>query len=167
MSDLVELSTDPKLLQQWLLEMEENPQDLYILLPGVSKWYTDGVTLRYSLKWFDKQTRDHGSFNASRGQHTYPTWAKCDSMRQAAIENNSDDRLKPFGGSEGLYVSFQACYGGHYDPAPIDVGSVEMEIVPNEVIWTLHEPADPRNMKSILRLAKAISTARKDVNKYE
>jgi len=52
-------------------------------------------------------------------------------------------------------VAFVACYGGHYDPAAIDLGSSPAQ------------PASFTDLRSIRDLAHAIARVRRDVEEEE
>lgn len=119
--ELVELSLDPDTLLRQLWQMENAPQDMYVILPGVSRFYTQGVVLRYMLM-FDTGTRS-GFASARQGLFTIPTLAQANVRLESLLTSDTADRIKElYGSAKALFVGFTACYGGHYDPAPIDLG---------------------------------------------
>lgn len=142
------LSNDPKTLQDQLRDMEQNPRDLFVLTAGI-KHFSAGVTLRYMLLF--RSGRNSLSYvGARQGRHTHATLAAAESFLDAMRSNNSADKLALYGGAKSLFVGFVACYGGHYDPAPIDLGS------------STRYPANLDNLQTINRLSEAIMRCRRD-----
>lgn len=147
--ELIELSTDPTDLQWQLVRMEPYPKDLFVLLPGHSRHFTQGVVLRYMVAYDDGNNRS-GCVGARQGRYTLPTFERAKHKLDSLLANNSPDRLALYGGAKSLFVRFTACYGRHYDPAPVDLGCTPVR------------PADLTDMRSVDALSVAILKARRD-----
>lgn len=143
------LSTNEPTLKVQLRDMEITPQDMYVLPPD-SKHFRSGVVLRYMLMYMNGYEDSWSPCGASQGRYTHATLTSAESMRDAMLRNNSADKLALYGGAKSIFVGFVACYAGHYDPAPLNLGST------NQI------PADLQNMLTIRRLAEHILRCRRD-----
>lgn len=109
-----------------LREMELHPRDLYVLLPGVSRHFPSGVVLRYMLR-FHHDDGTVGYVQARQGRYTYDTLSKAMTALRALLANNGAWRIEAmYGGAKNIFVTFQACYANHHDPAPLDLGGSDL-----------------------------------------
>lgn len=145
------LAEDEQQLLRQLLSMEEHPRDLFVLPPGASRHFTQGVVLRYFVL-YDDGNGHWGFVGARQGRHTHATLAEAKTKLDSLLKHNPADKLALYGGGKSMYVGFQACYAGHYDPAPIDLGS--------SPVWTA--PRAFEDMRILWKLAYAIRKARNE-----
>lgn len=148
MSDIELLETDEHRLRLQLREHEIKPHDVYVLPPG-SKHFPSGVVMRYMVM-YDAGNERSGYVGAMQGRYTHESLTPAQSMLNAIRTNDSADKLALYGGAKALFVGFVACYPGHFDPAPIDLGS--------SIVF----PADIFNMRTLCRLTEYILRARRD-----
>lgn len=116
------LTTDLAELRAQLASMETAPRDVYILAPGASRHAGQGVVLRYAL-CYEKSDTTTGFVHPRQGRYMRATYAETRQFLGALLANDPPDKLALYGGASSLYVAFQPCYGGHYDPFPLDLGS--------------------------------------------
>ncbi len=124
------------------------PLDMYIIPPGHQQHFNQGLVLRYSLQYHDGERR--GFIRARQGRHTYSMLTPAESALNQLRKQNDSSRLALYGGAKAMFVAFTACYGGHYDPAPVDLDCTPI----------YH--ADLRNLQIIRRLMRAIDRCRRD-----
>jgi hypothetical protein len=91
-----------------------------------------------------------GFVSARQGRYTHATLASAEHMLEALLTNNPPDKLALYGGAKALFVAFTACYGGHYDPAPMTLGS------------SPRYPASLTNRNSLRELVWALNNCRGD-----
>lgn len=148
----VELLEDDEVkLRAQLLTMEETPRDLFVLAPGDSRHFRHGVVLRYCVH-YDDGNGHFGHVGARQGRCTKATLREAVSQLEGLLANNPPDKLALYGGGKSMYVGFEACYGGHYDPAPINLDS--------SPVWPA--PRAFEDMRIMWKMAYAIRRARQE-----
>lgn len=108
------LATDLTELRGQLASMEVSPRDVYVV--------ASRVVLRYAL-CYEKRDGTTGFVQPRQGRYMRQTYAAAARALAALVANDSPDKLELYGGASSMYVAFQPCYAGHYDPYPLDLGS--------------------------------------------